>query len=149
MLSLKQMRLMVEKSVYPTQLHSQLFFSHLFVSHVPSASSCLSSAQTDTSKGHLKLFFKAIQVSFQLPADCSIHSFIMKMFSPSAIITKTETFRSTYPLLKEGRMIKKSYTTFPFTVVHEFCLNRFFALTDDFDFRDDFLKESSLLQRSP
>lgn len=46
-------------------------------------------------------------------------------------------------------MIKKSYTTFPFTVVHEFCLKGFFAFTDDFDFRDDFLKESSLLQRSP
>lgn len=39
-------------------------------------------------KEHLKLFF--IQVPFQLPAECSVHSFIMKVFSPSAIIVETE-----------------------------------------------------------
>lgn len=42
--------------------------------------------------------------------------------------------------MKEGKIIKK-YPAFPFAVVHE-CLHGFFALTDDF--RDDFLKKSSL-----
>jgi len=60
----------------------------------------------------------------------------MEMFSPSAIITESQQtpilFRTAYPLLKRGKTIKKSHPKFPFKVVYEFCLNRFFTLTDDF-----------------
>lgn len=55
---------------------------------------CLFMLRQTIPKGHLKLFFKTIQVPFHLPADCSVHSFIMKMFSPSAIITETENSSS-------------------------------------------------------
>lgn len=93
--------------------------------------------------GHLRLFAEAMEAPFQPPVDCSVDYLIMKMFSLSAIITDRQPtpilFSSAYPLLTRGWKTKKSHSKFPFKVVYEFCLNRFFALTDDF------LKESSLL----
>lgn len=72
-------------------------------------------------KGHLRLFFKTMGAPLQLPVDCSVHYFTMKMFSPSAIIRESQEtpilFRAAYPLLKRSKMIKKSHLKFPFKVV--------------------------------
>lgn len=92
-------------------------------------------------KGHFKLFFPTIQVPFQLPADCSVHSFIVKVFSPSAIITETEDSSGLpIPFWRRTRWWRN--TLHSHLVVHEFCLN--LALTDDFDFRDYFLHKKTL-----
>lgn len=91
--SLKQVRLMFAESVYPTWLCSQLFFSHLFVSHVPSASSCLSSAHTDIPKGHFKLFFNLSKFLFNYQQTAQYIPLLWRCFLPQPSLLRQKTFQ--------------------------------------------------------
>lgn len=126
MLSLKQVGLIFSLTNSKIYVPQSVVFTLvlLTVVHIGSPQCLFCACPLDRQtipKGHLRLFFKTMEAPLQLPVDCSVHYFIMKMFSPSAIIRESQEtpilFRSAYPLLKRSKMIKKSHPKFPFKVV--------------------------------